>query len=90
AAIAGIVREVVQQEFPEKGPIEIETSHSDDLRSYHINSDKIRRVLGFAPKYTVRDAVRHLCAAFRAGKLPGSLDDDRYFNVRTMRRLNAA
>ena len=33
------------------------TTPSDDLRSYHINSDKIKRVLGYAPKYTIEDAI---------------------------------
>jgi hypothetical protein len=47
-------------------------------------------VLGYSPKHTVEDAVRDLCAAFKAGKLPNSLDDSQYFNVRTMKQLNAA
>ncbi len=88
--IAEIVRDVVSAEFPEGGPITIETSPSNDPRSYHINSDKIRRVLGFQPVHSVEDAVRELCQAFRAGKLPNSLTDDRYFNVRTMKAVKAA
>jgi nucleoside-diphosphate-sugar epimerase len=87
ARIAGIVRDVVAEEFPERGPIEIETTPSNDPRSYHINSDKIRRALGFQPRHTVEDAVRDLCRAFREGRLPNSLRDDRYFNVRTMKAL---
>lgn len=88
--IALVVRKVVAEEFPERPEIEIETTPSNDLRSYHINSDKIARVLGFTPKRTVEDAVRDLCRAFKAGNLPGSLEDDRYFNVRTMKVLSAA
>src|SRR5215813_8635221 len=88
--IAEIVREVVQQEFPERPPITIETTPSNDPRSYHINSDKIRRVLGYTVKRTVEDAVRGLCQAFKAGKLPDSLTNDRYFNVRTMKAIKAA
>ena len=84
-----MVRRVVEEEFPEKAPIGIETTESNDPRSYHINSDKIRRVLGFTPKRTVEDAVRDLCRAFRAGKLPDSLTDERYFNVRTMKSQGA-
>jgi nucleoside-diphosphate-sugar epimerase len=90
ARIAEIVREVVQQEFPDRPPITIETTPSNDPRSYHINSDKIRRVLGYAPKRTVEDAVRDLCRAFKGGKLPDSLTNDRYFNVRTMKAIKAA
>lgn len=90
AKIAEIVRDVVAQEFPERGRVEIETTASNDPRSYHINSDKIRRVLGFQPKHTIEDAVRDLCRAFKAGLLPNSLDDQRYFNVRTMKSIKAA
>jgi nucleoside-diphosphate-sugar epimerase len=90
ARIAEIVRDVVRREFPQKGEIVIETTATNDPRSYHINSDKIRRVLGYTPKRTVEDAVRDLCRAFRDGKLPASLEDDRYFNVRRMKALKAA
>lgn len=83
--IAKIVKRVVQEEFPEKGDIEIVRTETDDNRSYHVNSDKIGRVLGFRPKRTIDDAVRDLCAAFRRGDLPNSFDDHNYYNVRTMK-----
>jgi nucleoside-diphosphate-sugar epimerase len=88
--IAKLVQKVVSREFPEKGEVSIVTTPSDDLRSYHINSDKIRRVLGYSPKYTIEDAVKELCDAFRAKKLPDSMQDDQYFNVRRLKRLQAA
>ena len=88
--IARIVKRVVQEEFPEKGDIPIVTTPSDDLRSYHVNSDKIRRVLGFVPRRGIEDAVRDLCKAFRAGKLPDSLSDSAYFNVRRLKEMKAA
>ena len=88
--IAHLVQKVVSKEFPEHEKVSIETTPSDDLRSYHINSEKIKRVLGFEPKYTIEDAVRELCNAFRSGRLPNSMDDDRYFNVRRLKRLQAA
>ena len=85
--IAQIVRRVVKEEFPEKGEIEITTTPTDDIRSYHINSDKIARIIGFRPKHTIEDAARDLCKAFKAGKLPASMSDDIYFNVKRMKRL---
>jgi len=88
--IAKIVRRVVKEEFPEMGEIEIVTTPTDDIRSYHINSDKIARVLGFRPKYSIEDAVRDMCKAFKAGKLPNSMTDDIYFNVKRMKVLKAA
>jgi len=90
AELASMIRKVVEEEFPDKAPIEIVTTPTDDLRSYHVNSDKIRRELGYSPKRTLDDAVRGLCRAFAEGKIPDSLTDDRYFNVRTMKTSNAA
>jgi nucleoside-diphosphate-sugar epimerase len=90
AEIARMVKDVVEQEMPHLRPIEVATTPSNDLRSYHISSDKITRVLGYRPKRTIEDAVRDLCAAFRAGKVPGSLDDDRYYNVKRLKRTRAA
>ena len=88
--IANMVKAVVEQEMPGRTPITIERTETNDNRSYHINSDKITRVLGFRPKRNIEDAVRDLCRAFAAGKLPGSMDDDSYFNVRTIKQRNAA
>ena len=88
--IAHIARRVVEEIFPDKAPIDIVTTPTDDIRSYHVNSDKIFRTLGYRPKKTVEDAVRDLCAAFAAGKLPASMTDDIYFNVRRMKLLKAA
>jgi len=85
--LAEQVRKVVEEEFPEKAPIEIETTPSNDLRSYHVSSKKILQVLGWAPTRSIEDAVRDLCSAFKAGKLPDSLDDDSYINVRTVKKL---
>jgi len=88
--IAKTVKKVVAEEFPDKNEISIEVTPSDDLRSYHINSDKIKQVLGFKPKYSVEDAIRDLCQAVANDKLPNSLDDDKYYNVRTMKKIGAA
>ncbi len=88
--IANLVRKVVREELPERKDIEIVTTPSDDLRSYHINSDKVTRVLGFKPKFTIEDAVRELTRAFVRGELPDSMSDDAYFNVKRLQRLSAA
>ena len=88
--IAQVAKRVVEELFPEKGDIPIVTTPTDDIRSYHVNSDKIQRVLGFRARRTVEDAIRDLCAAFKAGKLPKSMDDTFYFNVRRLKELKAA
>lgn len=87
--IAEIVKKGVEKEFPERAPITIETTESDDIRSYHINSDKIREHLNFTPIHSIEDAVCDLCQAFREEKIPDSMNDDRYYNVRTMKKLGA-
>ncbi|HTP94193.1 MAG TPA: SDR family oxidoreductase [Xanthobacteraceae bacterium] len=89
ANIATIAKSVVEEEFPGRAPIKIVTTPSDDNRSYHVNSDKIHRMLGFRPKRTIEDAVRDLSRAFRNYLLPNSFDDDWYYNVRTMKKLGA-
>ena len=82
--IALTVKGVVEKEFPELGVIEIVTTSSDDNRSYHINSDKIFKKLEFKPKFSIEDAIRDVCQAFKENKLPDSFDNDWYYNVRTM------
>lgn len=79
AALAEMVRDVVG-----RGQVSIETTPTNDHRSYHISSEKIKRALGFEPRHTVEDAVRDLTQAFRAGRIPDSMDDPRYYNIKTM------
>ena len=88
--IAQIAKRVTQEVFPDLGDIPIVTTPTDDIRSYHVNSDKLQRVLGFKPEHTIEDAIRDLCAAFKSGKLPRSMDDTFYFNVRRLKELKAA
>jgi len=87
AELAEMIRKVVEQEIPERKPIRIETTPSNDLRSYHVSSKKIAQELGYTPKRTVEDAVRDICNAIKAGKLPDSLDDDQYINVKTVQTI---
>ncbi len=89
AEIADKVKKVVEDYFPEIGSIDIETTTSDDNRSYHINSDKISRELGFVPKLAVEDAVKDLVKAFKKNKIQNSFEDIKYFNVKKIKSLNA-
>jgi nucleoside-diphosphate-sugar epimerase len=82
--LAEIVRSVVEEEMPDKAPIEIISTVSNDPRSYHVSSRKIAEKLDFVPKRTIEDAVRDLCRAFKAGKLPDSFSDQ-YVNVKTLK-----
>ncbi len=82
SSIAEMVREAVGKH------VEIVRSRSDDHRSYHISSEKIRRELGFVPRHSVKDAIRDLVGAFHAGKLPNPMEDIRYYNIKTMQAVN--
>jgi len=79
--LAEIVRSVVDPTLP------IEVVTTDDHRSYQVSSKKIARDIGFRPARTIEDAVRDLKAAFDAGKLPDSLENPRYFNIKMMRKV---
>jgi nucleoside-diphosphate-sugar epimerase len=68
--------------------INIEVEPTDDNRSYHISSQKIKDRLGFTPQFTIKDAVIELKQAFDQGLLPNALDDKRYFNIKTMLDLH--
>lgn len=78
AAIAELVRAVVGDH------VTIRTAPSNDLRSYHISAERIRRELGFTPKRTVRHAIEDLVHAFRDGMVPDPVGGIQYSNVKTM------
>jgi nucleoside-diphosphate-sugar epimerase len=76
--IADMVRERVGEN------VEIVVTPTNDHRSYHVSSDKIHRELGFEAARSVSDAIVDLKAAFAAGKVPNSMTDDKYYNIRRM------
>jgi nucleoside-diphosphate-sugar epimerase len=79
--IANMVRERVGDK------VEIVVTPTDDHRSYHVSSEKIRRDLGFAATRSVSDAIIDLKAAFSNGKVPNSMTDDKYYNIRRMQSV---
>ena len=64
--------------------VEIVVTPTDDHRSYHVSSQKIRRELGFSPRHSIEDAVVDLKLAFDGGKVPNAMTDDRYYNIKRM------
>lgn len=76
--IAEMVRRKVGDE------VEIVVTPTDDHRSYHVSSQKIRRELGFVPCRTVENAISDLKIAFDDGLVPNAMGDDRYYNIRRM------
>ena len=61
---------------------------TDDLRSYHISSDKIKNELGFLPKRTIKDAVSDLKYAFEKKLLINTLENENYYNIKKMNQIN--
>ncbi|MCC6911109.1 MAG: SDR family oxidoreductase [Flavobacteriales bacterium] len=82
AEIAGMVRNVIGEH------VKIVTTPTDDLRSYHVSSEKIKNDIGFVATHSLEDAVRDLKKAFDAGAIPDSLTNDLYFNVKRMQRIH--
>lgn len=76
--LAVLVRDVMGED------VELIQTPTDDNRSYHISSARIRDVLGFVPRHSIRDAVVDMKRAFDDGLLPNSLTDERYFNIKRM------
>ncbi|KKL78951.1 hypothetical protein LCGC14_2019720 [marine sediment metagenome] len=70
------------------GNTPIVTTPSNDNRSYHISSKKIKEELGFEVRRTIEEAILDLKAAFDSGKVPDSMGDIRYYNIKTMQTIN--
>jgi len=87
--IANLVKKIVEKKFPERGVINIIKESSDDNRSYHINSDKIKDLLNYSPKRSIENAVEDLCVAFKKDLLKNSFDEDIYFNINRMKNTKA-
>ena len=86
--LAHIVKKNVQDSFNFNN-IEIEIKRDTvDKRSYHVNSDKIKKILNFETNWNIDDAVNSLCNAFQKGKLKNSMTDNKYINVNVLKSLN--
>ena len=68
--------------------VKIDQTSSDDNRSYHVSSEKIRDILGFETKHTVKDAVLDLKNAFEKKLLTNTFNDEFFFNIKRMNNIN--
>jgi nucleoside-diphosphate-sugar epimerase len=80
--LANDVKEVIGSD------VKIIHTKSDDNRSYHVSSEKIRDVLNFNTKYTVKDAVSDLKNAFEKKSLINTFNDEFFFNIKRMQSIN--
>ena len=79
--LANLVKKVIGDD------VKIKKITSDDNRSYHISSDKIKRVLGFSTNKTIEDAIHDLKSAFDKKILSETLTNEKYFNIKRMNSL---
>lgn len=69
------------------GSIPIITTPTNDNRSYHVSSKKIKEELGFEAKHTIQEAILELKRAFDEGKVPDPMHDIKYYNIKMMQAL---
>lgn len=67
-------------------PAEIIVTPSNDPRSYRLSSKKLLAT-GFAPQFTVEDAIHEVIGAYRDGRLR---DNELHYNIKTMKKLPLA
>ena len=79
--IAKFVKEIIGKD------VELEKIKTDDNRSYHVSSQKIKDILNFEAKFTIQDAIKDLKEAFDKKKLLNSLEDPKYFNIKKMQEI---
>lgn len=83
--LADIVRDTVKS-CADKDII-IEHVPTDDLRSYHIDSSKISRVLGFNRRWDISSAVTGVVKSFKEGLIHDALNNADYHNVKLMKEI---
>ena len=67
--------------------VKIINTKSEDNRSYHVSCKKIKEILGFEPKLTIRHAVLDLKKAFEEKLILNSFEDEKFFNIKRMQSL---
>jgi len=77
---------LVKEAMPFK--VDVEKVPTDDNRSYHISSDKIKKKIGFNNKKTIKDAIDELVYAFKKNLFLKPLSNEMYFNINRMKSIN--
>ena len=67
--------------------VKIIKTKSDDNRSYHVSSEKIKEILGFQTSYTVKDSVIDLKSAFENKLLINTFENEFFFNIKRMNSI---
>lgn len=80
--IAELVKKVINDPA-----ITFEVTPSDDKRSYHVNTDKMKKVLGFEVKYGIDEAIKSLIKAHKEGLIIDGLNNPFYYNIKRMKEV---
>lgn len=80
--IAQMVKKSIDPTLP------VKTISTDDNRSYHVSSKKIKEELGFIPKHTIEEAIHDLKDAFQDGRISDPLNNIRYYNIKMMQTIS--
>jgi nucleoside-diphosphate-sugar epimerase len=67
--------------------ISLEVIPTDDNRSYHISSEKIKRELNFSTKFTISDAIKDLKNVFESNKLNDPINNIEFYNIKKMQSI---
>ena len=67
--------------------VSVEKVSTDDNRSYHISSEKIKEKIGFKNKKTIKDAIEDLVVAFKKNLFLKPLSNEMYFNIKRMKSI---
>jgi len=67
--------------------IAIEVVPTDDNRSYHVSSEKIKKELGFISNYNITDAIKSIKDAFDKNLIKDSMNNSFYYNIKRMKDL---
>lgn len=80
--LASIVKKVIGDD------VEMERLETDDIRSYHVSSNKISELIHFKPQKTLENAVEDLHEAFKKQLFKDPLSNEEYYNIKKMNNIN--
>ncbi len=82
------IAKMVQKIYKKKHNQDVSIKHTktDDIRSYHINSEKIKSKLNFIPLNTIEDAISEMIDYFSNQQTLENFDDTIYYNVKHLKK----
>lgn len=81
--LAEMVKRVISDDT-----IEFEVVPTDDPRSYHVNTNKMKEVLNFECRYSIEDAIKSLIEAYNKGLIVDGMNNPLYYNIKRMQEIN--